>query len=69
MFLSSVMTRFHQQLFEHYEYLMIIKVSRPQSEVITSLWISVGTLVEERFLRIVAETMLQVIANANSEAY
>ena len=36
-FLSSVMTRFHQQLFEHYEYLMIIKVSRPQSAVITSL--------------------------------
>ena len=41
-FLSSVMTRFHQQLFEHYEYLMIIKVSRPQSTVITSLWISGG---------------------------
>ena len=36
-FLSSVMTRFHQQLFERYEYLMIIKVSRPQSVVITSL--------------------------------
>ena len=26
-FLSSVLTRFHQQLFEHYEYLMIISVS------------------------------------------
>ena len=36
-FLSSVITRFHQQLFEHYEYLMIIKVSHPQSAVITSL--------------------------------
>ena len=47
---------------------MIISVSSSECSY-NKPWISVDTLVEERFLRIVAETMLQVIANANSEAY